>query len=104
MFLIIKESDSFNLYYFLNRPNDFVVQQFTGLKDNAGRDIYEGDIVTALSSDNKYNSVVEWDGIDGRWGFKSIRCKNMQYLYNLTAGCSRWEVVGNIFENPELLK
>jgi len=78
--------------------------QFTGLKDDNGKDIYEGDIVIALNSDNKYKSIVEWDEKDGRWGFKSIKCGNMSFSYNLTYGCSRWEICGNIFETPELLE
>jgi uncharacterized phage protein (TIGR01671 family) len=86
-----------------DRPERFVVEQFTGLKDSNNKDIYEGDIVKALSSDNKYLSIVRWDDGDGRWAFQSLLSKSMSYCYNLTYGCSRWEIVGNIHENPELL-
>ena len=82
---------------------DFEMMQFTGLKDSNNKDIYEGDIVKALSSDNKYLSIVRWDDGDGRWAFQSLLSKSMSYCYNLTYGCSRWEIVGNIHENPELL-
>lgn len=86
----------------LNNDN-FVIQFFTGLKDKNNRDIYDGDIVIALSSDNQYKSIVQWNKYDGRWGFVSIKCGNMRFSYNLTYGCSSWEICGNIFENPELL-
>lgn len=82
--------------------DDFTFLRYTGLQDKNGKEIYEGDIVKALSSDNGYLSTVEWYQPDARYGFKSIRCNNMQFLYNLSAGCSKWEVVGNILENPEL--
>lgn len=91
-------------WWFKCDEEDTTVQQFTGLKDSKGKDIYEGDVVKALSSDNKYLSIVEWDFREGRWGFYAIRSDKMPYNYNLTYGCSGWEVVGNIFENPELLK
>lgn len=83
---------------------NLIFQQSIGLADKNGKEIYEGDIVCACSSDNKYLSTVEWDESDGQWGFLSIRSKNMQFTYNLSYRCSRWEIVGNIFENPELLK
>ncbi len=83
---------------------DFEIQRWTGLTDKDGKEIYEGDIVCAESSDNKYLSIVTWCDFDARWGFQSIGCGNTQYLMNLTAGCSIWSVRGNIFENPELLK
>jgi uncharacterized phage protein (TIGR01671 family) len=96
-------SASLDAYGWSIPETDLIIQQFTGYKDIHGKDIYDGDIVCALSSDNKYNSIVQWDGIEGRWGFVSIKSKNMSYNYNLGVGCSKWAVVGNIFENPELL-
>lgn len=93
---------SFSGFSYEEPDDGLIFQQFTGLKDITGREIYEGDIVKALSSDNGYLSTVEWYQPDARYGFKSIRCNNMQFLYNLSAGCSKWEVVGNILENPEL--
>lgn len=81
----------------------YIFQQFTGLLDKCRKEIYHGDIVCALSSDNKYLSIIEWSHSDGMWGFKSIKCKNMSFNYNLNYGCSDWEIKGNIFENPELL-
>ncbi len=88
----------------LEELNECEALQFTGLKDKNGNEIYEGDIVCAESSDRKVLYTVMWCELDGRFGFESIRYKNVQFIHNLTAGCSIWSVAGNIFENPELLQ
>ena len=70
--------------------------QFTGLLDKNGVEIYEGDIVM-----NAYRQVVEYGSHQGVEGGK-----HDEYIgYNLNPNNMQFtEVIGNIYENPELLE
>ena len=82
--------------------DEIELMQFTGIKDKNSKEIYEGDI---LRSGNKEGvSFVVW-GLDG-WRFNSWMPESMD-LYphvNITRGREIAEVIGNIYENPELIK
>ena len=82
-------------------PDLYPLMQYTGLKDKNGKEIYEGDIYITdiirrigekigvempVSSEKK--QIVEWQ----RCGFSPIEDEE------------RIEIIGNIYENPELLK
>lgn len=73
------------------------VMQYTGLKDRNGKEIYEGDILS-ISDRKCYNQVVYFDK-DGFY------CTDEFALSELIRSRHRsFEVVGNIYENPELLE
>jgi uncharacterized phage protein (TIGR01671 family) len=75
-----------------------VVMQFTGLKDKNGKEIYEGDILRECLSSLTRNIEVKF--INGAFYVS----KTGPYLEDaLLSKCSNVEVIGNIYENPELL-
>ena len=80
------------------RSGDFELMQYTGLKDKNGREIYEGDVVT-LNSEMRHAAVVKFE--DG--AFKVVNRNVFEDLYG-SYSSPRAEVIGNIYENPDLLK
>lgn len=79
------------------------VGQFTGLKDKNGREIYEGDIVAEkghyINSDRILYQDIKWKENYSCWlrgEYQRLTPKNIE-RYEI-------EVVGNIYDNPQLLK
>jgi uncharacterized phage protein (TIGR01671 family) len=80
------------------------LMQYTGLKDKNGREIYEGDVLAFSNSPEIPKGHVHFK--DGGWRvLRNIKLKtdwiNDTYLRSYT---KRHVVIGNIYENPELLK
>lgn len=73
---------------------DYPVMQYTGLKDKNGREIYEGDIV-------KYFRNEGYEFVTTRLGAHGIETQIGFYPFIEIDG--HVEVIGNIYENPELL-
>jgi uncharacterized phage protein (TIGR01671 family) len=83
----------------------YAIMQFTGLKDKNGKEIYEGDVGRINLPDIGYvNCVCDWNVAGFRW-------KKINEMQGISANPSTswslvvkdFEVIGNIYENPELL-
>lgn len=87
---------------------DPVKMQFTGLLDKNGKEIYEGDIVKMMRDPivPQYAICeVKWRDEYAGFNFSHVRLEN---ITNLGEGWSPsthkgWEVIGNIYQSPELL-
>jgi uncharacterized phage protein (TIGR01671 family) len=81
------------------------LMQFTGLLDKNGKEVYEGDVVNVFGKySNDQTCVVEYQECEMCFGFTTQDGSYMimDEIYN----DERFgiEVIGNIYENPELLK
>lgn len=87
------------------------VGQYTGLTDKNGKKIFEGDIVKARVTENrgygtnKYEAIYEIKYHEKYCYFYLAREKNnLLFDGNWSYFVSQFEVIGNIHDNPELLK
>jgi uncharacterized phage protein (TIGR01671 family) len=81
---------------FASYTKNLVLQQYTGLKDKNGKEIYEGDILHVT-----YHNIKAEVLYDDRFCLFKLSAANSLSFY--VEACAYLEVIGNIFENPELL-
>ena len=96
-----------------NNYESEILMQYTGLKDKNGKEIYEGDIVEILN----YKQVWKHKEPEGNWKRFFVEWNQNTYAFNnewIYTPLSRYDIndlmefdikiIGNIYENPELLK
>lgn len=89
---------AFRFGHFDGELEDLILMQYTGLKDKNGKEIYEGDIVL-------YNytmiGVVYYDEAKTSYILKPL---NKTSSYEVLGLSTPLEVIGNIYEDPDLLE
>ena len=83
-------------------PDDIILMQSTGLKDKNGKEIFEGDVVDYKGR----KAIIKWHGSYASFIYRFVdelnkRSEEWDPLYLAYLKC---EVIGNIYENPELLE
>lgn len=93
---------------FVTSPPDYVfvdyltIMQSTGLKDKNGQEIFEWDVVDYKGR----KAIIKWHGSYASFIYRFVdelqeRASDWEPLF---LACYHFEVIGNIYENPELLE
>lgn len=83
--------------------DDVEIMQFTGLKDKNGKEIYEGDIIKWLGFEAREGRQIRPERIKVVANEVSSYIESCFRLRNILSTNSTVEVIGNIYENPELI-
>lgn len=81
---------------------DVQIMQYTGLKDKNGVEIYEGDILAYRDGEYSYDAIVSWDNEVGRYYMVGISPEDNFHFDDVEDTCH--SIIGNIYENPDLLE
>ena len=85
--------------------SDFILMRSTGLKDKNGKEIFEGDVVKYKSGCYTYTEEVAYNKNFAGFGVRDANADVILTFWVLAENIdlSSLEVVGNIYQNPELL-
>lgn len=95
--------DDDNVLRFVGFKNIDLMQS-TGLKDKNGKEIFEGDILAFKTDDEVINVKIFWDEKHDLFMFRSEKYNEEEPLAELVeANTYPFEIIGNVYENKELL-
>lgn len=102
------ENTGYNWELIYNHPERYDLMQFTGLTDKNGKEIWEGDVVPCIyRRDGHADHVYEVIWYEPESAFRLRRHGNACVQMGVTQtmrDATRNEVIGNVWEHPELLK
>ena len=79
----------------------FELMQYTGILDKKGQGIYEKDFVKNTHTEKVYKVV--WNGSHAAFELKDME-NQYKSLFFANQSFGKYEVIGNVYENPEILK
>lgn len=86
-------------------PDKYILMQSTGLKDKNGVEIFEGDVVFRKDGECSFKGIVKKDRFYFYIEGTNIRDSfSFEDVADVQTGEADLEVIGNIYENPELMK
>lgn len=85
----------------INYYTDYEWSQYTGLKDKDGVEIYEGDVLAVSNKSYESKGEVFWSNHTAKW---LIIFQDTSAFELGTWGTNLYQIIGNIYENPELLE
>lgn len=108
-FSVDEEIHDGSRWKFVNRfytDNNELIMQYTGLKDKNGVEIYEGDIVESLDRIFGGNGSTNRRVVEFKNGCFELDTVRLSILNEQAGGGLTFEpvVIGNIYQNPELLQ
>jgi len=100
-----EDGSQYDFSSFLEKQNDdihdWIVMQYTGLKDKNGKSIYEGDVIK--NKEKEISEIVFKEA--GYW--EKLKLSDGRYIHlrlnRVESRVNEIEVIGNIYENPELI-
>ena len=81
-----------------SKDSDMEIMQYTGQKDVNNKEIYQRDIIEL----DEFKFIIVWDNNKGGWAYTDVERRIRMASFGRSEA-NRCTVVGNQFENPEML-